>query len=231
MKKLLIAAIALALGATMNAAEAPKSSYSVTLDFPYTSKYIFRGVELAKDSIQPSVEVTYSDFYAGVWTNQPVTKNIDNEFDFYVGYKVKLNDKWNVDVGTTAYYYPELNSSTGGKRTTYESYVGINGDVKGFTPGVYVYHDLTLDTTTAQFQLGYSVPIQDTGVTVDFTGNYGRVFVQHGRNYNYWSVAANVPFKLNDKATVYGGITYTNSDIPNAQGDFVTFNAGISIGF
>jgi uncharacterized protein (TIGR02001 family) len=93
MKKtaLILALLATRLG--LNAQES-KLSYSVTVDFPYASKYVFRGIEYAKDSIQPSIEVASGNFYAGVWTNQPVTNNSDNEFDFYAGYGIPLNDKW-----------------------------------------------------------------------------------------------------------------------------------------
>jgi uncharacterized protein (TIGR02001 family) len=231
MKKLILSVLALSAGLSLGAAEAPKSAYSVTVDFPYASKYVFRGVELAKESIQPSVELTYTDFYAGIWTNQPITKNLDNEFDFYLGYKFNLNDKWNLDLGTTMYYYPEMNASTGAHRETYESYLGLNANLKGFTPGVYVYQDFTLDTTTAQFQLGYSLPVPDAGLSIDFSANYGRVYVKDAPNYNYWSIGATIPYKLSDKASVYAGVTYTNNDLKLAKGDFVTFTAGVTVGF
>jgi len=235
MKKIVLAAIALGLGLSLSAAEgvaeAPKSAYSVTLDFPFASKYTFRGVQLAEQSIQPSIEVTYTDFYAGVWTNQPVTSNIDNEVDFYLGYKFNLNDKWNVDLGATMYYYPELDKSSGLHRETYETYLGVNANLKGFTPGVYVYHDVTLHTTTMQGQVGYSLPLASTGASLDFTGSYGRVFAHNAANYNYWNVGVTVPYKLSEKATVYAGVNYTNNDIDNAEGDFLTWNAGVTVGF
>ena len=39
-------------GGSLSAQE--ESSYSVTVDFPYVSDYVFRGVKFANDSIQPS---------------------------------------------------------------------------------------------------------------------------------------------------------------------------------
>ncbi len=231
MKKILLIASALVAGSVLSAAEAPKSSYSVTIDFPYTSQYIFRGVDLAKSSIQPSVEVTMQSFYFGIWTNQPVVKNIDNEFDLYAGYKMKLNDTLEVDAGVTNYYYPELDNRSGGKRSTVEGYVGLNANVKGFTPGVYVYHDINLEVTTIQAQMGYSIPLPEAGLSFDVTGTVGRVDFRSGSDYTYWSIGANMPYKLNDKSTVYAGATFTNNNLSVGKGDFLTWNVGVSVGF
>lgn len=232
MNKLALSA-ALAATATLTsfAEEATKSSYSVTVDFPYTSKYVFRGIELAKDSLQPSVELSTGPVYLGVWTSQPVTNNTDNEFDFYAGYKYQLNDSWDVDVGATVYYYPELDRSTGGKRSTTEGYIGVNGNIKGFTPGLYTYRDVTLDTTTVQAQVGYSLPIANLGLSLDLSANAGRVFNDHGGAYTYWSTGVNVPYKIAEKSTVYAGVNYSNSNITGIARDLVSFTAGISIGF
>lgn len=229
-KKFILAALAVA-GALNCAAQEGSSSYSVTLDFPYTNKYVFRGVQYARDSIQPSVEIATGPVYLGVWTNQPIVDNTDNEFDFYIGYKQKLNDSWDVDVGATVYYYPELDSSTGGDRATTEGYVGINGNIKGFTPGVYAYYDFDLETTTLQGQLGYSIPVEQAGLSLDLSANVGRVMVKGAGDYSYWSIGANVPFSINEKSTIYVGATYTNSDIDGGERDILNFNAGISVSF
>ena len=85
MKKivLILAAVAASLSLRAEEAAAPASSYSVTVDFPYATKYVFRGAQYAKQSLQPSVEVATGSFAFGIWTNQPITDNTDNEIDFY----------------------------------------------------------------------------------------------------------------------------------------------------
>ena len=231
MKKIILSAAVLSLGTILAMAEEQKSNYSVTVDFPYTSKYTFRGQELGKDALQPSIEATVSDFYFGVWTNQPITKNADNEFDFYAGYKAKLNDAWSVDGGGTIYYYPEMNASSGNKRSTFEPYVGINGNIKGVTPGVYVYRDIDLKTTTLQGQVGYSFPMPQAGLTLDLSANLGRVFADHGAEYNYVRFDANLPYKLTDKATIYAGAAYTNSDANGVKKDLLSYTVGLSVAF
>jgi len=62
-----------------------RSGYSATADFTYTSKCIFRGIQTAGNSFQPSVEVAAGDFNAGLWTNQPIEKHENNEIDLYAG--------------------------------------------------------------------------------------------------------------------------------------------------
>ena len=231
MNKITLFAALAAVGTVTSYAEEQSSAYSVTLDFPYTSKYVFRGLEAGKDSIQPSIEFASGPMYAGIWTNQPITKNADNEFDFYTGYKMKLNDAWDVDAGATVYYYPEMDRSSGGKRHTTEGYLGLNGNVKGFTPGVYTYYDFDLKTTTVQGQVGYSIPAAKAGLSFDFSANVGRVFAKDGINYNYWSAGVNVPYKLNDKSTIYVGSSYSNSNVKWVRRDLVNFTAGVSVSF
>jgi uncharacterized protein (TIGR02001 family) len=231
MKKIALFAALVAAGVATSNAEEAQSSYSVTLDFPYTSKYVFRGVELANSSIQPSVEVASGPIYIGVWSNQPITKHQENEFDFYLGYKHKLNDAWDVDAGATVYYYPELDTSEGAKRHTTEGYLGLNGNVKGFTPGVYTYYDFDLKATTIQGQIGYSIPAPTAGLSFDFSANVGRVFIKNSSDYSYWSFGVNVPYKINEKSTFYVGASYSNNDITGAKRDLVNFTGGISLSF
>jgi len=231
MKKISLLIAAIAFGAALNAAETPKSSFSVTVDFPYTTNYVFRGQELAKDSLQPSVYVNYTDFYAGVWTNQPLKRSVDDEIDYNVGYKYSLNDQWNLDAGITLYTYPETPSSPGFHKETYEGYLGWVGSIKGFTPGVYAYYDFTLKNTTIQGQVGYSIPVPKAGVSLDFSANIGRVFPDVGTCYNYVSLGLNVPFQINEKATLYTGVTYNNHDVVGLPRDIVAFKVGATVAF
>lgn len=232
LNKSVLLAVAVAASGVCARADQPQSSYSVTLDFPYTSKYVFRGLERANgaQSIQPSVELDSGNFYTGIWSNQPVTRHADNEFDFYGGYKLKLSDAWRVDTGATLYYYPELAKGAGNNTTT-EGFLGLIGNIDGFAPGVYSFYDFTLETFTIQGQVGYSVPIPQAGLSLDLSAQAGHVSSKRGSDYAYWSVGANLPFRLNDKATFYVGVSYTNNDLSLAKGDLVSFNTGLTVGF
>jgi len=227
MKKTALIAAALFAGVSLHA-QAPASSYSITVDFPYTSEYVFRGGKLAEDSFQPSVEIASGNWYAGIWTNQPITDNTDNELDFYIGMGVPLSDTWKVDTGATLYYYPELDDSTGLDRTTFEGYVGLTGTVGGFTPSFYTYYDFTLETWAFQGALGYSFPLSDR-LSLDLSGTVGVVDPDAGSNYVYYGLGAVLPYKLTDRATASLGLQFATTDQSGAD-EHVYVTAGITIG-
>lgn len=229
MKKSVLILAALLAGVSLRAEEA--SSYSVTLDFPYTTKYVFRGVELARQSFQPSVEVGVGNFAAGLWTNQPILDNTDNEIDFYAGYSASLSDTWSLDVGGCLYYYPELDASSGADNTTFEPYIGITGTVGDVSPGLYLYYDLTLKALTVEGQLGYSVPLSPAGASLDFSLNLGRVDPDAGSGYTYYSIGASVPFKLSESGTLTLGINYAHNSISGIENSSFFGTAGVTIGF
>jgi uncharacterized protein (TIGR02001 family) len=232
MKKIALILAALVAGASLSAQDpAPAApSYSVTLDFPYASKYVFRGVQYAEGSFQPSVKVTAGSFYAGLWTNQPVTSNIDNEIDFYGGYGFKLSDSWSLDVGATVYYYPELDASTGLDDTTFEGYVGANGTFGSFTVGLYAYNDFTLDSFTVQGTVGYSMTLNDKA-SVNLLGTIGKVSPDGGGDYTYYGVGATVPYKLSDTATFTVGAQYATHDIDLIDDSHLWFTVGLTVTF
>jgi len=236
MKKTALIFALLAAGFTAHAqtpVQESKLSYSVTVDFPYASKYVFRGIENAKDSIQPSIEVASGNFYAGVWTNwtnQPITNNSDNEIDFYAGYGIPLNDVWKLDVGATFYYYPEADKSSLDEHT-FEGYVGLTGTIQGFTPGIYAYYDFDLKAFTVQGSVGYSVPLESSGTSLDFTATLGNVSPDVGDDYLYYGIGVNMPFKLTDKATFAVGVQYASNDLDGADGDHLWFTTGLTVGF
>ncbi|WP_438482041.1 TorF family putative porin [Oleiharenicola lentus] len=230
MKKTALILAALVAGASLSAQDAAAPSYSVTVDFPYASKYVFRGVQYAEGSIQPSVKLTTGSFYAGVWTNQPITSNIDNEVDFFAGYGFKLSDTFSLDVGATAYYYPELDDSTGLDNATYEGYVGLNGTFGAFTTGLYAYNDFTLESFTVQGTVGYSVALSDKA-SFNLLGTIGKVYPDSGDDYTYYGVGATVPYKLTDSATLTGGVQYATHDIDGLEDGHLWFTVGLTVTF
>jgi uncharacterized protein (TIGR02001 family) len=229
MKKIALVLALAALGTSLRAEES-KLSYSVTVDFPYASKYVFRGIEYAKESIQPSIEFASGNFYAGVWTNQPITDNTDNEIDFYAGYGMALNDTWKLDVGATLYYYPEADTSSF-EEQTFEGYVGLTGSVAGFTPGIYAYYDFDLEAFTLQGSVGYSIPLETAGSSLDFTLTLGNVSPDVGDDYMYYGIGVNLPYKLTEKATLAFGAQWASNDLDGADDNHLWFTAGLTVGF
>lgn len=216
MKKIVLTLAALVAGASLSAqapapAPAPAApSYSITTDFTYTGKYVFRGVQLAKGAFQPSVKLTAGDFYASIWASLPANRGYELEIDYTAGYGVKLSDQWAVDSGLTVYTYPGLGG--GADKATFEPFVGLNGTFGSFTTGTYAYYDFTLEAFTAQEALGYSIAVNDKA-SVNLLGTFGHVSPDAGSSYNYYGVGLTVPYKLSNRATITGGLQWASHDI------------------
>lgn len=226
MKK--IAAIALAAavsGASLSAQG--ESSYSITMDFPYVSDYVFRGIQFGDDAIQPSVEFATGDFYAGIWTSLPISNRSsmgwEDEYDFYAGYGVALSDAWALDFGATYYYYPSSGSHL------FEPFVGAAGDLGGgFSASFYYFYETEDEVSTYQVDLGYSIELSDTS-TLDLAGAYG--IASDPYDYNYWSVSATFNVAMNDAAGAYLGAVLTDNDIAGDTSEDFYFITGVSVGF
>ena len=86
-KTLAVIATGLALGLS----QAKAQYLTVKTNFAYQSEYVFRGVQLATESFQPSIEFGYDAFYLGLWTNQPIEDGTGDEVDYFAGYKYQAN--------------------------------------------------------------------------------------------------------------------------------------------
>jgi len=236
MKKTILALAVLAAGVSASAQEAAKSSkVDLTLDVTYVSNYVFRGALLAEDSIQPSLEATYGDFYAGVWYSNEVNGTVASETDLYVGYNLAINETFSADFGATRYLY---DGQSGNDST--EVYAGVKANVL-LSPSVYYYYDFDRDVSSYIGSVGYSVPVAKAGISVDLSATYG--FIQSGgdgQDYSYWGFGAAVPYKLSETAKLTGAVNYTHSDsrnFPASAGsigndqDQIVFSVGLSVGF
>ena len=218
MKKIALILAALVAGVSLSA-QAPAATpatpaYSITADFTYSTKYIFRGVLLAKGAFQPSVKLTSGDFYASVWSSMPVDRGYELEFDYTAGYGFKLNKDWALDTGITIYTYPGLSA---GDKATYEPYIGLNGPLGVFSTGTYAYYDFKLKAFTAQETLGYSITM-DSKTSVNLAATYGYVAPDAGGSYSYYGFGIAVPYKLSDKATLTVGAQYADHNISGLVG-------------
>jgi uncharacterized protein (TIGR02001 family) len=231
MKKtaLLLAAL-LTTGASLFAADpAPASTYAITVDFPYASKYVFRGVQYAEGAFQPSVKLTSGDFYAGIWSSLPVDNGYELELDYYAGYGFKLSDSVSLDTGLTVYHYPGLDVP-GADKTTFEVYAGLNGSIEGVNLGLYAYQDFTLDVFTIQGNIGYSIPIDDKA-SLNLSASLGHASPDSGSGYTYYNLGAQVPYKLSDTITLTVGANWASHDMDGVDDNHVWVNAGLTVTF
>jgi uncharacterized protein (TIGR02001 family) len=224
MKKILVLGLA-----SLCAAGVAKADYSLSTDFTIASDYIFRGLKYGDLSLQPSVEFTQYDFYAGIWAQQPLekrkSKGYSDEVDLYFGYSPKLTDTLSLDLGVTHYRYP--NSSD----YSTEAFVGANYTISKFTPGIYAYYDFDLKVFTVQGNLGFSIPLDQLGTSLDLSASIGSASPDVGDSYVYYSVGASVPYKLNENATVKVGVNWATNDLSGADDNFFFYTVGLTIGF
>lgn len=232
MKKTILALAALAVGASAYAQESAKSALAVTLDVTYVSDYVFRGLKLADASIQPSVEASYGDFYAGVWHSNDINSSAGfSETDFYTGYNLAINETFSADVGVTRYTYNGGGSSAD---NTTEAYAGIKADVF-LSPSAYYYHDFDLETSSYIASIGHSVAISQIGLSLDLSATYGWVQAPKstGGDYSYWGAGVAVPYSLSETATLTAAVNYTHVDRNDFEPtqDRVVFSVGLAVGF
>lgn len=230
MKKTAFILAALLSGASLSADEsAPASSYSVTADFSYVTKYVFRGVELAEGAFQPSLKLTTGDFYIGIWSSMPADRGYELEIDYYAGYGFALSDNVSLDVGATVYHYPGLDVP-GADKSTLEAYAGINGSVEGVSLGLYLYNDFDLDVVTVQGNLGYTIPINET-VSMNLAASLGHANPDAGSGYTYYSFGAQFPYKLSDAATLTLGVNWASHDLDGVDDNHAWANIGFNYTF
>ena len=232
MKKTIFALASLAACASASAAEAQSYPLDVSLDATYVSSYVFRGLERAQASVQPSVEANYRNFYAGAWYSDDLAGGVRSETNLYAGYNLDLTEIFSADVGLTRYLYEghQGNDST-------EAFVGVKANVL-LTPSLYSYYDFDNQSTTFVASVGYTVPVAKLGLVVDLSALAGYVQRTNGAtDYSYWGLGAAIPYKLSDTAKLTAAVNYTNVGDSNPTGgisanqDQVVYSLGLSIGF
>lgn len=230
MKKTILALAALAACVSASAQTATKpAALAVTLDVTYVSDYVFRGTKLADASIQPSVEASYANFYAGVWYSDAISQSVgffDSEADLYAGYNLAINDTFSADFGVTRYTY-----NGGSQGDTTEAFGGIKANVL-LSPSVYYYYDFDLEVSSYIGSIGYSLPIAKLGLSLDLSAVIGYVQIP-GNDYTYWGAGVAVPYKLSDAAKLTAAVNWTSVDQANLNPDQdqVVFSVGLSVGF
>ncbi len=213
-----ILAIAATAGLGLAAATSNAQEIETTITVGTETEYVFRGVQLADDSLQAAVDFSYRDAYFGIWTNQPYRKSsFDNEVDFYAGYAHRLNDKLTLDVGGTFYLYPE-----GPDTHTTEFYLGLSADTV-LAPKVYAYYDIDLDAFAFEGAVSKSFPINEN-LAFEVSAAYGWVKPESEDNvdrisYFYYTAGADFVYTINDtyKAS-FGGRLGGNDEGLNLAG-------------
>ncbi len=206
MKTRILATLATAAG-LVSAANINAQELAYSVNYGIETEYVFRGVEIASESLQGSIEATYGDGYFGVWANEGL-EDIDSnasEFDIYGGWGYALNDAITLDFGGTLYHYPDADGDD-----SFEAYVGASFDTV-LAPSFYVFHDFDYETFTFEGSLGHSVDLNEVS-RVDFGLTAGYVDFDNGGQYAYYGATADYVYTLSETTDVSVGLRYSTND-------------------
>lgn len=245
MKHFTLAAALLCATAIAPVASAQDAELSVSTGVDVTSQYVFRGVSLADDAIQPYAELSLGNFTIGGWASTGIGANsifAGDEFDLYVGYSVPLDSSISLDLGATYYHYPQggdFFETKDGGAGTYEVSASVGFGEVPFSPSVTAYYDLTLEAFTLEGGAGHSVEIGeaqslDLGLTVGLVDG-------DGFSYEWATASAAVSHAFSDDVSGYIGANFAlNSEDAldfdstlngDPKGSMFWLGTGISAGF
>jgi len=210
MKNKILAIIA--TGLALGLSQAKAQDLTVETNFAFESEYVFRGVQLATESFQPSIDLGYDAFYLGLWTNQPTEDGSADEIDYYAGYKFKSNDLLTIDFGATVFHYPD----TPGDNDTLESFVGLAFDTIA-SPAVYVYYDYDLEAFTYEASAGHSYAVDEknaieVGLSAGYVSLDDSQIVGSPSEYYYYGASAKWIHAFSDTAKLAIGIHSGGND-------------------
>ncbi|MBL4576531.1 MAG: hypothetical protein JKY51_10635 [Opitutaceae bacterium] len=208
----------------------PSTHADVTFssDLTAASSYVFRGIELSELTLHPSLEVAVDDFYIGIWAATPMEKRDSmgyvDEVDFYAGYGVELSSSTALDFGATIYEYPSTDFDH-----TFEAFIGINSEIKGIGTGLYAFYDFDLEVITLVGSLGWSIPLETMGTSLDMGLSLGLVEPDAGSNYVYYGASAAVPFQVSEHVTITSSINWASHNLSGVEDNHFFF--ALSFGF
>lgn len=222
------------LAATVASASiAGAQELSISSTFAWESAYVFRGVQLAEEYFAPAVDISYGDFYAGIWAALPVDSQFGNEVDFYAGYGIGVNETVSADIGFTYYTYPDAGDDFfDSDVNTLELYAGLSFEAP-YSPAVYVFYDLDLEAFTLEVSGGHSVEVSEEG-TIDFSTYLGYVDPDAGGDYLYYGLSAGYTYAFTDSASVSIGLNWYAADEDLMYGNDdneLTFSMSFTAGF
>jgi uncharacterized protein (TIGR02001 family) len=231
MKKTTVLLAAAVAGASISGAE----ELSISSTFAWESDYIFRGVQLAEEYFAPSVDLSYGNFYAGIWAALPFdddSYNYGSEVDYYVGYGFGVSETVSGDVGFTYYTYDGQDDFFDSDVNTFEIYGGLSFEAP-FSPAVYAFYDFDLEAFTLELSGGHSVEIDETS-SMDF-GLYLGFVDADGAEWTYYGASAAYVYAFTDSASASVGLNYYGADEDaidmGTDDNAFTFSVSFTAGF
>ncbi len=156
---------------------------TVSAELAFRSKYLFAGIPFAAEQVQQAkVTVVAGSFTVNAFSVYDIDASDVTETDIYGDYYFQAAPKVGIFLGGALYRF---------KYDVWESTPELYGGVvisAPLNPTLFVAHDFDLgDGTHAMLMLSHSVPLGDSGVTLDLAGNVDY-------NAEYYTTASGLSF-------------------------------------
>lgn len=204
---------------------------SLTTTLGYEARYVFRGVQLADQSFQPSASLGVGRFSVTGWLSVPIApgdpiSRRSDEIDLVVNYSALTFKRLTIETGFTYYIYPDrdrglfdvFREDAGGRgANSLEPYVALSLDAP-LAPKLQIFHDVFFDTTTIQGSAAQSFPMGaiwgGRRLSLNLAGLVGAVIDDAGgENYRYGQASADLTLQVTKKAALYVGGRYGGSTL------------------
>ncbi len=201
----------------------PEELSVVRADMGYASQYVVRGVARTGAAAQSALELDWSGFRAGLWTNQPFQAGEEREVNFNTAFAWQAGEGLKMDISARQYWFGRTTS--GAAMRSFEAAIAATlAPVGGITPRLEFAHDFRLRAETLQMTLGHSVALTGIGTYLDlgcFAGwatgdNWRPEYPGPGRHdsYGFWGLEATLPYNLGyivPHSTVVAGLHYSDT--------------------
>jgi uncharacterized protein (TIGR02001 family) len=202
---------------------APLYAQELSVGTDFVSRYVWRGTDFGNSpSIQPTVAFSTGGLSIGFWgayaTNDPY-----QETDFYGGYSFDLQKSGSLYIGFTDYMFP----GTGFDISNFNNYddpdgagshfIEINASYSGpesvplsLSFNIFVHNVMD---NPIYFELGYSIPVKDVGLSLFLGGSAGDGAAYYGSTKNFdivnTGIKASKEIKITDSFSlpVFGSVS------------------------
>jgi len=193
------------------------SGLEVSGTVAFTTDYRFRGLTQTDldPAAQGSIDLTYGDFYAGIWgSNIDFATDASVEIDLYGGYTFEY-EGIGFDIGGVYYLYPNAGDAPNAELDFFEAYLGLSYDVGVASLGLTGYYspEFTGEVGDAYYIEGsVTVPLFE-GLEASAALGYQSFDNPASIDYTNWNIG--VTYALTEKVSV--DVRYNDTDLSNGQ--------------
>lgn len=205
----------------------------------YESKYVFRGLGVAKDSLQTDLALSYQTFGLGLWTHNPLrsSQKETSEINIYGSAGTSLDDTIYGGIGFTLYHYTNA-GFLGSEQTTFEPNLRFTFDLSEsvyIKPTLLIAYDVDWKDWTFEAGVDHVIALADQ-LNLELGAAIGYRVMDQTKNYIYGSLVADVVYAVKAPVDLYAGIRGSFNDISKSRrgdlkGTDFWFGAGVRANF